>query len=127
MGDPAEYQLAIEKDYYVHCLNIYREDIWNQRLDKMESELNEFDDKDVELLEQIYENFTIVKMAANGRINIPSDFLGYANIKKDVVLSGMGKVIKLWNAEDYKKRKSTRSPLGKMIKEKLGNNPTENE
>ncbi|NOY95304.1 MAG: hypothetical protein GXO81_02790 [Chlorobi bacterium] len=122
MGDQADFPLAIEKDIYVGCLNIYPEVYWNQKLEEIESQLNQFDEGDIELLEQFYENFTTVKMAPNGRINIPLDFLNHANATKEVVLSGMGKMIRLWNAEDFESRRSTRKPLRDMIEEKLGNN-----
>jgi len=122
MGEMAEQPLAIEKDVFSGCLNIYPEMYWNEKLQEIESKLNQFDEGDIELLEQFYENFTSVTMAPNGRINIPSDFLEHSGAKKEVVLIGMGKTIRLWDAASYEKRKETRKPLRDMIKEKLGNN-----
>ncbi len=125
MGELAEQPIAIEKDIYVGCLNIYPEEYWNEKLEEIESKLNQFDEGDLELLEQFYENFTTVKMAPNGRINIPSDFIGHAVLKKEVVIIGMGKSIRIWDAENYEQRKIERKSLRDMYKEKLGNNRSE--
>jgi MraZ protein len=123
MGAQADNPIAIEMDIYSNCLNIYPENYWNEKLEEIESKLNAFDEGDIELLEQFYENFTTVKMAANGRLNIPISFMEHANVKKEVVMIGMGKMIRLWDAEGYEKRKGERRPLRNMIKEKLGNKP----
>lgn len=123
MGGQAEKPIAIEKDIYSNCLNIYPEVHWDDKVREIESKLNPFDEGDIELLEQFYENFTTVKMAENGRINIPDDFLNHASIKKEVTLVGMGKMIRLWDAGEYEKRKGTRQPLRDMYKDKLGNKP----
>jgi MraZ protein len=123
MGDQAEKPITLEKDIYSQCLNIYPEEYWNEKVQLFESKLNPFDEQDIELLEQFYENFTTVKMAEHGRINIPDNFLNYAEIKKDVVFIGMGKMIRLWDAGKYQVRKDTRKPLLDMYKDKLGNKP----
>ncbi|MBN1821484.1 MAG: hypothetical protein JXR31_05855 [Prolixibacteraceae bacterium] len=123
MGGDAEKPIAIEMDVFSNCLNIYPEEHWNEKVKEIESRLNQFDEGDIELLEQFYENFTTVKMAANGRINIPTEFMKYSRIQKEVVLVGMGKMIRLWDMKEYEKRKGERKPLRDMYKEKLGNKP----
>ena len=121
MGAQAENPVAIEMDVYLNCLNIYPQEHWNIKVQQIESKLNQFDEADIELLEQFYENFTTVKMADNGRINIPSDFLKHGNLQKDVILVGMGTMIRLWDAREYENRKNVRKPLQDMYREKLGN------
>ena len=74
MGDLAEEPLVIEKDIYKACLNIFPERYWNQRIESIERQLNQFNEDDDDLLADIYENFTSLTMAPNGRINIPADF-----------------------------------------------------
>jgi len=121
MGAQAENPLVIEKDIYSSCLNIYPENHWNEQVQEIESKLNPFNKADIELLEQFYENFTTVKMAQNGRINIPTEFMKHSKIHKEVVLIGMGKMIKLWDVTEYEIRKVQRKPLREMYEEKLGN------
>lgn len=127
MGDLAEEPLVVEKDIYKECLNIFPEKYWNQRLDAIEKQLNQFDEEDDDLLADLYENYTTVTLAPNGRINIPSDFLDHAVIRRDVVLVGKGKSIRMWDEEKYNEAKKVRKPLRDMFRERLGNNPENGE
>lgn len=123
MGDQADKPVTIEKDVYSNCLNIYPESNWDEKVNLIESKLNPFDEKDLRLMEQFYENFTTVKMADNGRINLPEDYIKHASIKKEVTLIGLGKMIRLWDTDEYEKAKASRPPLREGIQNTLGNKP----
>ncbi|HNZ69449.1 MAG: division/cell wall cluster transcriptional repressor MraZ [Prolixibacteraceae bacterium] len=122
MGVLAEEPLVIEKDVYKACLNIYPLKIWEQRLDMIERQLNPFNEDDDDLLADIYENFATVVMAPNGRINIPADFMEYAEIERDVVFVGKGQSITLWDEKKYRKVKEERRPLRDVYRERLSGN-----
>ncbi len=126
LGDLAEEPIVVEKDVYKPCLNLYPQRYWDERLDRIDKKLNPFDERDDEMLAEIYENFTVVTMAPNGRINIPSDYLEYAGIIREVVFAGKGQSIVMWNEQEYYRAKQTRKPLRDSFSERLGNNP-ENE
>jgi MraZ protein len=126
MGDLADEPLVIEKDIYKNCLNIYPQKFWDQRIEKIEKQLNPFNEDDDDLLSEVYENFTTILMAPNGRINIPDDFMEHAGISTDlreVIFVGKGQSITLWNEKIYNAVKQTRKPLHKLFSERLGNNP----
>lgn len=119
MGDQAELPVTLEMDAYTKCLNIYPEVYWNQIVDTIESKLNLFNQEDMEFWEQFHEHFTVVKMAPNGRINIPPAFLEHTKAKKEVVFVGLGKMIRLWDAKAYEERSSTRQSYSDLYREKL--------
>jgi MraZ protein len=123
MGELADEPLVVEKDIFKACLNIFPEKYWNQRLESIERQLNQFDETDDDLLADLYENYTTLTMAANGRINIPSDFMDHAGISRDVVFVGKGKSIRMWDEKKYQDSKEMRRPLRDMFRERLGNNP----
>lgn len=123
MGGLAEEPLVIEKDIYKTCLNIYPQKYWNQRLDEIKSRLNQYDESDDELLDELYENFCTILMAPNGRISIPPGFREYAHIVKNVVFVGKGESIRVWDERNYAEAKKERKPLRNMFRERLGNNP----
>lgn len=127
MGELAEEPLVIEKDIYKECLNIFPERYWNQRIESIERQLNQFDEDDDDLLADLYENYTTVTMAPNGRINIPTDFMEYAGISRDVVFVGKGKSIRMWDENKYRDSKENRRPLRDLFRERLGNNPENSE
>jgi len=119
MGALSEELLVIEKDIYKTCLNIYPQQFWDERLGKIEKQLNPFNEEDDDLLAHLYENFATVTMAPNGRINIPSDFMDYAGITRDVVFVGKGQSITMWNEQKYDEMKESRKPLREMFRERL--------
>lgn len=125
MGELAEEPVVVEKDIYKSCLNIYPQRFWDERIAKIEKKLNPFNETDDDLLSELYENFTTLMMAPNGRINIPDDFMDHAGIAsadREVIFVGKGQSITLWNEKLYREIKQTRAPLREMYKERLGNN-----
>ncbi len=119
MGKLAEEPLVIEKDIYKACLNIYPQQFWNERLGKIEKQLNPFNEEEDDLLADLYENFATITMAPNGRINIPSDFMEFATITRDVIFVGKGQSITMWNEQQYNEVKESRKPLREMFRERL--------
>jgi len=118
MGEMAAESLVIERNLFKDCLDIYPERFWKDRVKAFKSTLDPFDEEDDAFLQFFYENFIKVSMAANGRINIPSDYLDYGKLKKNVRLIGMGLSIRLWDTEEYESRKMQKSTFAKRFKEK---------
>lgn len=121
MGDLSEEPFVIEKDIYKPCLNIFPRKFHEERLKSIESKLNPFDEHDDDLLADLYENFTTVVMAPNGRINIPSDFMEHAMISREVVFVGKGSSVSLWDEQKYYEMKQLRRPLRDSFRERLSN------
>jgi MraZ protein len=118
MGDLASKPLVIERNMFKECLDIYPEEFWNDRVKAFKNTLDPFDEEDDEFLQFFYENFKKVEMAANGRINIPSDSLDYGKLKKNVRLIGMGKSIRIWDIGIYESQRMDKSTFAKRFKEK---------
>ncbi|MFW6290318.1 MAG: division/cell wall cluster transcriptional repressor MraZ [Mariniphaga sp.] len=118
MGDLASGPLVIERNIYKNCLDVYPETFWNDRVEAFKSTLDPFDEEDDGFLQFFYENFKKVEMAANGRINIPSDCLNYAKLRKNVRLIGMGRSIRIWDMEEYDSQKMDKTTFIQRFKEK---------
>ncbi len=118
MGDLASEPLVIERNLFKDCLDVYPEKFWNDRVEAFKSTLDPFDEEDDGFLQFFYENFKKVEMAANGRINIPSESLGYGKLKKNVRLIGMGKSIRIWDIEVYENQQMDKTTFLKRFKEK---------
>lgn len=118
MGDMAMEPLVIERNLFKECLDIYPERFWKNRVVAFKSTLDLFDEEDDAFLQFFYENFIKVGMAANGRINIPSDYLGYGKLRKSVRLIGMGHSIRIWDAGEYESTRMDKSTFAKRFQEK---------
>ncbi|HKJ78311.1 MAG TPA: hypothetical protein VKA10_02200, partial [Prolixibacteraceae bacterium] len=108
----------IERNLFKDCLDIYPERFWRDRVEAFKSTLDPFDEEDDEFLQFFYENFIKVGMAANGRLNIPAEYLKYGKIEKSVRLIGMGLTIRMWAADGYEKDKMDKATFARRFKEK---------
>lgn len=121
MGELALEPLVIERNLFKNCLDIYPDRFWNDRVEAFSRKLDPFDEEDDALLQFFYENFIKLGMAPNGRINIPSDYLGYGKLKKNVKLIGMGKSIRIWDTDIYESQRMDKSTFAQRFKEKRKN------
>ena len=94
-------QLAVEIDPYEKCLNIYPMAEWELRINQIRSKLNRDNKLHSRVLDVFYRNFKIIQVPDSCRMNIPNSFLERVGITKEVVFTGQGDRIRLWNAAEY--------------------------
>jgi MraZ protein len=94
-------QLAVEIDPYEKCLNIYPMAEWEVRINQIRSKLNRDNKQHSRVLDVFYRNFKIIQVPDSCRMNIPNNFLERVGITKEVVFTGQGDRIRLWNAAEY--------------------------
>ena len=118
LGDMAGEPLVIEKNLFKNCIDIHPERFWSDRVTAFKSTLDPFDEEDDAFLQFFYENFTKLTMAANGRLNIPTEYMNYAKLDKSVRLIGMGQSIRMWDIGNYQEEKMDKSTFAARYKEK---------
>ena len=102
MGESFDRTFTVEVDPYEKCFNIYPATSWKERIAFVRSRLNPNDPRQSKVLDKFYQNFVKINVADNGRLNIPNAFLDRLEIKRDVVFTGQGDKIRLWEAEAYR-------------------------
>jgi len=118
MGELALGALVLEKNLHRDCLDIHPAKFWKERVDDFKSTLDPFDEDDDALLQYFYQNFVKVTMAANGRINIPGDYLEYAGLSKSVEFIGMGESIRLLAVREKDGMEMSKAEFLQKLKEK---------
>lgn len=118
MGELALEDLVIEKNLHKPCLDIHPQKFWRKRVEDFKSALDPFDEDDDALLQFFYQNFVKVTMAPNGRVNIPTAYLEYANLDKGAVFIGMGETIRLLSAGRAETPELTKAEFLTKLKEK---------
>lgn len=99
MGEMKLEQIVLEKNRLGKCLDIHPVETWEEKVRAFQENLRPATNpKHYKMLKLYFQNFAQVGVAANGRINIPNDFLEYANLKDKVTFLGMGASISLSNA-----------------------------
>ena len=121
MGEMAGEPIVVQRNLFKRCLDIFPERFWKDRVDSFKSTLDPFDEEDDEFLQFFYETFTKVGMAANGRLNIPAEYLSYGSLRKNVRLIGMGGSIRMWDVEAYEENKMDKTTFAQRFKEKRKN------
>lgn len=127
MGEAFERIFAVEIDPYEKCLNLYPMHSWEKRLAFIRSRLNPNDPRQSRVLDKFYQSFVKISVAENGRLNIPNPFLGKMGIVKDVIFTGQGDRIRLWEAEAYRKSMLPDEDYPALFEEFLGGGFTNSE
>ncbi len=122
LGGEYDEGFIVELDPYERCLNLYPASSWEKRILYIKSKLNPNDPRQSRLLDKFYQNFTKVSIAENGRLNIPNSFFEKKGIVKDVVFTGQGDRIRLWDVEEFKKSMLPDEDFGGLFEEFLGGN-----
>ena len=84
------------------CLFIYSEVEWNKIMQKV-SKL-QFTKKNVRAFERTFiGGASIIEFDKQGRINITSPLVHYANITKECVIIGVNERLEIWSLEEFNK------------------------
>lgn len=79
-----------------NCLFVYPEEAWKKIVNKLES--LPFTKKDArQFIRFFLSGATIAEFDKQGRINIPSPLVTYANINKECVVIGTGDRLEIWS------------------------------
>lgn len=83
-----------------NCLFVYSLDSWKKITDKLES--LPFTKKDARQFVRFFlSGATTAEFDKQGRVNITSPLISYANLHKDCVVIGTGDRLEIWSQEDW--------------------------
>lgn len=111
---------VLEKDIYEKSIVLYPITIWEQRVNLLKSRLNFEDRKQAKMLSRFFEEVQKLQMAENGRINLPSIFLKHAEICDQVLITGQGDRIKIWNPTIHEDSRMNDQEFTDMFQEIIG-------
>jgi MraZ protein len=84
------------------CLFVYSESEWNKVMQKVGS--LQFTKKNVRAFERTFiGGASIIEFDKQGRINITSPLVHYANIQKECVIIGVNERLEIWGLEEFDK------------------------
>ena len=84
------------------CLFVYSEAEWNKVMQKVGS--LQFTKKNVRAFERTFiGGASIIEFDKQGRINITSPLVHYANIQKECVIIGVNERLEIWGLEEFDK------------------------
>jgi MraZ protein len=101
------------------CLSLYTESSWNKMVEKMES-LPLTQSKSRAYARFILAGAFSVEIDKQGRINLPATLRGYAGIKNQVIVTGLGDHIEIWSTKTWEEYRANIEKDSVEIAEELG-------
>jgi MraZ protein len=102
-----------------NCLSLYPEEAWNKQVEKMES-LPLTQSKSRAYARFILAGAFSVEIDKQGRVNLPLTLRGYAGIKNQVIVTGLGDHIEVWSTKIWEEYRTNIEKDSIEIAEELG-------
>jgi len=116
---------VIKKSVFYQCLELYPRAEWDEEMATIDK-LNRFVKKNVDFIRRFMAGVKPVDLDNNGRLLIPKDLMGFANISKDIVLTSQINKIEIWDKASYDGVVSDESiDFGTLAEEVMGDQETE--
>ena len=91
---------VLKRSVFQPCLELYPMQEWNEMMKKING-LNRFKKKNNDFIRRFTAGVKTVEVDANGRLLIPKDLFGFAEMDKEVVLSSAINIIEIWDKNKY--------------------------
>ena len=91
---------VIKRSVFEPCLELYPMEEWNAMMAKV-NKLNRFRKKNNDFIRRFTAGVKTVEVDANGRLLIPKDLLGCAEITKEIVLNSAINIVEIWDKDKY--------------------------
>jgi len=91
---------VLKRAVFQPCLELYPMAEWEVLMKKMNG-LNRFVKKNNDFIRRFTAGVKIVEVDANGRLLIPKDLIGFAEISKNIVVSSSINIVEVWDKDKY--------------------------
>lgn len=102
---PSKYREILGNNFVItrgieHCIYVYPNDTFNHIVTKLES--LPFTKKDARAFIRFFmSGATAIELDKQGRVNVPSPLINYANLSKKCVIVGTGDRLEIWDEEAF--------------------------
>lgn len=104
-------------------LIIYTENLWEEKL-KSFAHVSEYDSGGPNILRSLTDGMMEEELDGQGRFSLSKKLIQYAELDSDVLVVGNGKLIEIWNPDNYEKDLiKDRKQLQAMARELLDTQP----
>lgn len=91
---------VLKRSVFQNCLELFPMKEWEQTMSKV-NKLNRFVKKNNDFIRRFTAGVKLVEVDSSGRINIPNDLIGFAELKSEIVLSASVGTIEIWDKTAY--------------------------
>jgi MraZ protein len=119
-------EFILKRSVFDGCLEFWPKSEWEKETAEI-SKLNRFNRQNVEFIRKYVAGLKTVELDGTGRLLIPKDLIAFAGIEKDIVISGVGDKVEIWDKvkyEAYLKSGEDFEPLAETVMGSLKNQTT---
>lgn len=91
---------VLKRSVFQPCLELYPMEQWDLLMAKM-NKLNKFVKKNNDFIRRFTAGVKVVEVDTNGRLLIPKDLIGFAEIDKEIVLASAINIVEIWDKDKY--------------------------
>ena len=82
------------------CLTVYTQSLWEEKLQSF-ARISEYDEDGQDVIRSFTFGMTEEELDGQGRFSLNKKLIQYAGLENDVLVVGVGKLIEIWNPEEY--------------------------
>lgn len=91
---------VLKRSVFRECVELYPMEEWNILMRKM-NKLNRFKKKNNDFIRRFTAGVKTVEVDGTGRLLVPKDLVGFAGLKKEIVLSSAINIVEIWDKDKY--------------------------
>ncbi|MBT8266194.1 MAG: division/cell wall cluster transcriptional repressor MraZ [Bacteroidia bacterium] len=91
---------VLKRAVFQPCLELYPMQEWDVLMQNV-NKLNRFKKKNNDFIRRFTAGVKFIELDASGRLLVPKDLVGFAGIKKEIVVSSAINIIEIWDKEKY--------------------------
>lgn len=93
---------VLKRAVFQPCLELYPLQEWEALMQKV-NKLNRFKKKNNDFIRRFTAGVKAIELDVSGRLLIPKDLIGFAGIKKEIVVSSAVNIVEIWDKTQYEK------------------------
>ena len=115
-----EKGLVLRNDVFQKCLVLYPESVWNEQLDNLRGQVNQWNRQQQMMLRKFEADAEPIELDSNGRLLISKRKLLYAGIESDVRFLAMVDRIEIWSKQALEEVMNDSADLGDEMEAAFG-------
>ncbi|MBR1564968.1 MAG: division/cell wall cluster transcriptional repressor MraZ [Paludibacteraceae bacterium] len=113
-------RIVMRRDTENECLVIYPERVWNQRVEQLSAELDEWNPDDQMLLMQFVADAEFVEPDSQGRILLQKRNLQQIGATGELLIVGMMNRFAIWDKQTFLSKRIDQREFAKTLRERMG-------
>jgi len=97
-----ENGFVLKRAVFQPCLELYPMEEWNELMQKV-NKLNRFNKKNNDFVRRFTAGVKLIELDSSGRLLVAKDLIGFAGLKKEIVISSSVNILEIWDKDQYEK------------------------